>query len=562
MTTNITKAWWKESVIYQIYPRSFNDSNGDGVGDIPGIIEKLDYLKELGIDIIWLCPFYPSPNDDNGYDISDYYGVMQEFGTMEDVELLFKEAEKRGIKIIIDLVVNHSSDEHNWFVESRKSKDNPYRDYYIWHPPVNGGPPNDWVSFFTGSAWEFDEVTGEYYLHLFTKKQPDLNWENDQMRQEIYKMMRFWLDKGVAGFRMDVIPLISKEPGFPPFPKDFDGYFPQVYASGPRVHEFLKEMNREVLSKYDVMTVGEGIGVTPEEVNDYVGESSKELNMVFHFGHMFLDRKPDDMLAWRDWSLEEFKDVFETWEKALGNEGWGSIFLGNHDFPRIVSRFGNDKEYRLESAKMLGTLLFTLKGTPYIYQGDEIGMTNVAFPSMEDYNDVQTLNAYRAFLENGGTEVEFLKKAHPFSRDNARTPVQWDASEQAGFTNGQPWLKVNPNFKEINVETALRDKNSILHYYKKLVKLRKQHEVLVYGETEIIDKPNPEIYAYTRTLENRQMLVVLSFSDTETDFVLPGHLATYANSSKVIMCNYPVLPHAAQNTLTLRPYEARVYMLK
>lgn len=562
MTKRITKMWWKESVIYQIYPRSYNDSNGDGVGDIPGIIEKLDYLKDLGIDIIWLSPFYPSPNDDNGYDISDYYGVMKEFGNMADVELLLKEAEKREIKIIIDLVVNHSSDEHNWFVESRKSKDNPYRDYYIWHPPVNGVPPNDWVSFFNGSAWELDENTGEYYLHLFTKKQPDLNWENDKLRKEIYEMMHFWLKKGVSGFRMDVIPLISKEPGFPSFPENFDGYFPKIYASGPRVHEFLKEMYREVLSKYEVMTVGEGIGVTPDEANDYVGRDSKELNMVFHFGHMFLDRQPDDMLAWRDWSLVEFKDVFETWEKALGDEGWGSIFLGNHDFPRIVSRFGDDKVYRKESAKLLATLLFTLKGTPYIYQGDEIGMTNVAFPSMADYNDVQTQNAYKEYLASGGTEEGFLERAHLFSRDNVRTPMHWDNTDQAGFTTGKPWLKVNPNFKSINVQEALADKDSIFYYYQKLIKLRKRHEVLVYGETEIIDKPNPKVYAYTRKMSSKEMLVVLNFSKEETSFTLPEIISANANAEKVIISNYPQLPHTGKNGMILRPYEGRVYMLR
>ena len=561
MAEPIKKKWWKESVIYQIYPRSFNDSNEDGIGDLPGIIEKLDYLQHLGIDVIWLCPFYSSPNDDNGYDISDYYGVLDQFGTIEDVEKLLEEAKKRGIKIIIDLVVNHSSDEHRWFVESRKSKDNPYRDYYIWHPPVDGKAPNNWVSFFSGSAWQLDEATGEYYLHLFTKKQPDLNWENDNLRKEIYDMMHFWLQKGVAGFRMDVIPLISKKPGLPSFPAGFDGNFPEFYASGPRVHEFLKEMNREVLSKYDIMTVGEGIGVKPEEVNDYVGQSRNELNMVFHFGHMFLDRQTDDMLEWKQWSLVEFKEVFEKWEKAIGNEGWGSLFLGNHDFPRIVSRFGDDEAYRIESAKLIGTLLFTLKGTPYIYQGDEIGMTNVAYESMYDYNDVQTLNAFKEFLANGGTAEAFLPKAHLSSRDNARTPVQWDNSNQAGFTTGTPWLKVNPNYKEINVVQAVEDENSIFNYYRKLIQLRKRHEVLVYGDTEIIDKPNTKIYAYTRTLEDKQVLVVLNFSAENTEFQLPQNLAAKVEADKVMLSNYPVVPHTGKENLSLKPYEGRVYLL-
>ncbi|UZR95628.1 glycoside hydrolase family 13 protein [Chondrinema litorale] len=561
MATSVNKQWWKESVIYQIYPRSFNDSNGDGVGDLPGIIEKLDYLQHLGIDVIWLCPFYSSPNDDNGYDISDYYGVLNEFGTIEDVEKLLEEAQKRNIKIIIDLVVNHSSDEHQWFVESRKSKDNPYRDYYIWHPPVDGKAPNNWVSFFSGSAWQLDEATGEYYLHLFTKKQPDLNWENDNLRKEIYDMMHFWLQKGVAGFRMDVIPLISKKPNLPSFPAGFDGNFPEFYASGPRVHEFLKEMNREVLSKYDIMTVGEGIGVKQEEVNAYVGQSSNELNMVFHFGHMFLDRQTDDMLEWKQWSLVEFKEVFEKWEKALGNEGWGSLFLGNHDFPRIVSRFGNDEAYRVESAKLIGTLLFTLKGTPYIYQGDEIGMTNVAYESMDDYNDVQTLNAFKEFLANGGSAEVFLPKAHLSSRDNARTPVQWDNSNQAGFTTGTPWLKVNPNYKEINVAQAVEDENSIFNYYRKLIQLRKRHEVLVYGDTDIIDKPNTKIYAYTRTLEDKQVFVVLNFSAENTEFQLPQNLAVKVEADKVMLSNYPVVPHTGKENLSLKPYEGRVYLL-
>ncbi|MEM1135083.1 MAG: alpha-glucosidase [Bacteroidota bacterium] len=561
MTNQLNQKWWKESVIYQIYPRSFKDSNGDGIGDLPGVIEKLDYLKYLGINVIWLSPFYPSPNDDNGYDISDYYGVMEEFGTLADFDKLLEAAKKRDIHIIIDLVVNHSSDEHNWFIESRKSKDNPYRNYYIWHPPVNSQPPNDWVSFFNGSAWELDEATGEYYLHLFTKKQPDLNWENDKLRQEIYDMMGFWLKKGVSGFRMDVIPLISKKSDFPAFPKDFDGNFPEFYASGPRVHEFLKEMNEKVLSKHDIMTVGEGIGVTPCQVNDYVGESSKELNMIFHFGHMFIDRQKDDMLAWRNWSLEEFKEVFEKWEKALGNEGWGSIFLGNHDFPRIVSRFGNDAEYREESAKMLATLLFTLKGTPYIYQGDEIGMTNVAYESMEDYNDVQTINAYKAHLAKGGKAEEFLKKTHQFSRDNARTPVQWDATMQAGFTSGTPWLKVNPNYKTINVSEAVEDKRSIFHYYRKLIELRKRYKLLVYGETAIIDKANPNVYAYTRTLEDKEALVVLNFSTEKIDFQLPEDQTEKITARKVIISNYPIMPHVGREGLQLRPYEARVYLL-
>jgi len=553
------QSWWKEATIYQIYPRSFNDSNGDGIGDLRGIIEKLDYLKELGVDVLWLSPFYSSPNDDNGYDISDYYGIMEEFGTMADFEEMMAEAKKRGLKIIIDLVVNHSSDEHAWFKESRKSKDNPYRDYYIWKPPVNGGPPNDWVSFFSGSAWEYDEATGEYYLHYFTRKQPDLNWENPKMRHEIYQMMHFWLKKGVSGFRMDVIPLISKDPDFKPFPDGFDGNFPVYYASGPRVHEFLQEMHREVLSKADIMTVGEGIGVLPEEVNDYVGSDRNELNMIFHFGHMFLDRKPEDFLAKRPWKLTEFKQIFRTWEEALGEKGWGSIFLGNHDFPRMVSRFGNDShEYREIAAKMLATLLFTLKGSTYVYQGDEIGMTNVAFPSIEEYNDVQTLNAYKAAKAAGQDMEAYMQIVHEFSRDNARTPVQWSGAANAGFTEGTPWLDVNPNFSDINVADAVENPDSIWHYYRQLIRLRKTHkEAWVYGDMQYLDFENEQVFAYLRTAEKVQHLIALNFTAATVAFALPEGLNVAA--ARWVIGNYP--EQAATATLQLRPYEARVYKM-
>ncbi len=557
VSNEIKKTWWKESVIYQVYPRSFQDSNGDGVGDLRGLINRLDYLKELGIDIIWLSPMYKSPNDDNGYDISDYYNIMDEFGTMADFDELMAELKKRELKIILDLVVNHSSDEHAWFKEARKSKDNPYRDYYIWKPGKNGGPPNDWVSFFSGSAWEYDEHTDEYYLHLFTRKQPDLNWENPKLRQEVYKMMRFWLDKGVSGFRMDVIPLISKNTDFPDFPADYDGNYPVEYASGPRIHEYLQEMHREVLAHYDCMTVGEGIGVLKEEALDYVGEDRNEISMIFHFDHMFMDRAPDDFYGPAAWTLADFKKVFLEWGNALGNKGWDSLYLGNHDFPRMVSRFGNDAEYRVKSAKLLGTLLFTLKGTPYIYQGDEIGMTNTPFNSIDEYNDVSAHNYYRELVANGGDTEAFVKALGTYSRDHARTPVQWSANANAGFTEGKPWLKINPNFEQVNVEAAKADADSIWHYYKKLITLRKSNLALVYGTVTDVDPEAKTVFAYTRTYDEQVYLVVLNMDAKAIDYKLPGGIEV---SKTLLLSNY-AQHNDAPGYLSLQPYEARVYKL-
>ncbi len=556
-TATIKKTWWKESVIYQIYPRSFNDSNGDGIGDLQGIIEKLDYLKDLGVDVIWLSPVYKSPNDDNGYDISDYQDIMDEFGTMADFDALLAGMKERNIKLIMDLVVNHSSDEHNWFQEARKSKDNPYRDYYIWKSPKDGKEPNNWKSFFSGPAWEYDEATGEYYLHLFSKKQPDLNWENPALRQEVYKMMRFWLDKGVSGFRMDVIPFISKDPEY----KDFDyasltGGLSEAYANGPRLHEFLQEMNREVMSQYDVFSVGEAPGVTPEIVNLYVGEDRKELDMIFHFQHLKIDRDKNNIWKAIDYPLSQFKDIFEKWDNALGYSGWGTIYLGNHDTPRIVSHFGDDDQYRNESAKMLATLMFTLRGTVDIYQGDEFGMTNVAYQSIDDYDDIQTKNAYREkVIEGGEDEVAFIKALNQFSRDNARTPVQWNGTDQAGFTTGTPWLKVNPNYAEINAEASIQNPNSILNYYKKMIQLRKDNPMLVYGECEILDKENDHVYAYIRSDEQSKMLVVLSFSESNIAFTLPE-----SYNKEIVISNYDEIPDE-EATLNLRPFEARVYKI-
>ena len=553
------KIWWKESVVYQIYPRSFNDSNGDGIGDLRGIIEKLDYLKSLGVDVLWLCPIYKSPNDDNGYDISDYVNIMDEFGTMADFDELLEGVHQRGMKLIMDLVVNHCSDEHEWFEKAKADPSGPYRDYFYWKKPApDGGPPNNWKSFFGGSAWEYHEPSGEYFLHLFTKKQPDLNWENPKLREEVYQLMRFWLDKGIDGFRMDVIPLISKRLDFPDADNlDFGKVIAEMYANGPRVHEFLQEMHREVLSKYDVMTVGEAVGVSPEQSLLYVGKDRNELNMIFHFGHMFIDNGPGGKFDRVEWSFEQFKGIFNTWDQAMGNQGWGSIFLGNHDFPRIVSRFASDKEeFRVKAGKMLATLLLSLRGTAYLYQGDEIGMTNVAFDSIDDYRDIETMNGYKEAKEKGQDLEEFVKIVHHQGRDNARTPIQWDESADAGFTTGEPWIKVNPNYPEINVARAEADADSILHYYRAMLAVRKEYKTLVYGEYTPIDGNHDKVFAYLREDEAGKYLVVLNFSEESTPFQLPE---SALGANKQIIGNYPEKDSIDAATLQLRPFEARVY---
>ncbi|PTX61329.1 oligo-1,6-glucosidase [Melghirimyces profundicolus] len=556
------KAWWKESVVYQIYPRSFNDSNGDGVGDIKGITEKMDYLKELGVDVIWLSPVYKSPNDDNGYDISDYQAIMDEFGTMDDWDEMLKEIHDRGMKLIMDLVVNHSSDEHKWFIESRKSKDNPYRDYYIWRPGKNGQEPNNWTSFFSGSAWQYDEATNEYYLHLFSKKQPDLNWENPKLRKEVYDMITWWLDRGVDGLRMDVINLISKADGLPSVPGgkryDWGGEF---FMNGPRVHEYLQEMNREVLSKYDIMTVGECPGASTEDAAKYANLEGTELNMIFTFEHMDLDSGPGGKWDLKPWKLNDLKEVMTKWQKDLEGKGWNSLYLNNHDQPRMVSRFGNDKEYRVESAKMLGTFLHMMQGTPYIYQGEELGMTNVRFESLEDYNDIEIHNMYREKVIEGGQDHNKVMEAiYIKGRDNARTPMQWDDSENAGFTTGSPWLKVNPNYKEINAKNELDNPQSIFHYYQKLIQLRKANDIIVYGTYDLILEEHEQIYAYTRTLDDQTLLVVCNFTVEDADFELPAHI--HFKSNQLLIRNYDVQNSEDISSMVLKPYEARVYLLK
>src|SRR5690625_430786 len=561
----MTKQWWKESVVYQIYPRSFNDHNGDGIGDINGITEKLDYLKELGIDVIWLSPVYDSPNDDNGYDIRNYKQIMAEFGTMEDWERMLHEIHKRDMKLIMDLVVNHTSDEHHWNVESRKSKDSPYRDYYIWRPGKDGAERNNWEATFSGPAWKYDEATGEYYLHLFSEKQPDLNWENPKLREDVYDMMKWWLDKGIDGFRMDVINFISKDQRFP----DGEVVAGKKYASGhpyfmngPRVHEFLQEMHKEVLSKYDIMTVGEMPGVTPEEGLLYTGAERNELNMVFHFEHMDIDSEPGDKWDVQPWSLVELKEILSKWQVELEDDGWNSLYWNNHDQPRVVSRFGDDGKYRDISAKMLATTLHMMKGTPYIYQGEEIGMTNVKFDSIDDYRDIETLNTYREKIAEGDVDVdELMQSIYIKSRDNARTPMQRDDSENGGFTSGTPWIKLNDNYKDINVQAAMEDKYSIFYYYQKLIRLRKEHPIIVYGSYELLASDSEEIFVYTRELDGEQLLIVSNFTNNRVIFDVPSDLNDRRNV-RLLIENYETEINHLEEELLLEPYETRVYYIQ
>jgi oligo-1,6-glucosidase len=560
------KTWWKEAVVYQIYPRSFKDSDGDGIGDLRGIIQKLDYLKELGVDVVWLSPVYQSPNDDNGYDISDYQAIMTEFGTMADFDEMLDGMHRRGIKLIMDLVVNHTSDEHRWFQEARKSKENPYRDYYIWRPPHDGREPNNWRSFFSGSAWQYDEPTGEYYLHLFSRKQPDLNWENPQVRAELFKMMRWWLDKGVDGFRMDVINMISKvydaHGNLPDGPVTGRGRFQwggDYFMNGPRFLEFMTEMNREVLDHYDVMTVGETPGVTTAEGIAFTNEQTGVMSMLFQFEHMDIDAEPGLTRSTnKPWQLTDLKEIMSRWQTELDGRGWNSIYLTNHDQPRPVSRFGDDDRYRAESAKMLATFVHLQQGTPYIYQGEEIGMTNVAYDSIEDYNDIESVNMYWEMVNEFGRDPqEVLALIQAKGRDNARTPVQWDDSPNAGFTSGTPWLKVNPNYPAINVALALADPDSIFYYYQRLIQLRKQHPIMVYGRYDLILPDHQQIYAFTRSLDDQRLLVLLNFSREPILFERPAEVAP--REPTLLIANYPVAADESLDRISLRPYEARVY---
>ena len=540
------RKWWHSSVVYQIYPRSFNDSNGDGIGDINGIIEKLDYLKELGIDVIWLSPVYKSPNDDNGYDISDYCDIMDEFGTMEDMDRLLNEANNRGIKIVMDLVVNHTSDEHKWFIEARKSKDNEYRDYYIWRDPVDGKEPNDLGSTFSGSAWQYDEETNQYYLHLFSKKQPDLNWENEKVRKEVYKMMNFWIDKGIGGFRMDVIDLIGKVPD------------EKITGNGPKLHEYLQEMNKEALAGNDLLTVGETWGATPEVAKLYSNPERNELSMVFQFEHIGLDQiEGKEKWDVKPLELLDLKNVLSKWQTELEGEGWNSLFWNNHDLPRIVSRWGNDKEYRVESAKMLATLLHGMKGTPYIYQGEELGMTNIRLESIDEYNDIESLNMYKDRISKGYSNEEIMNSIYIKGRDNARTPIQWDDSVNAGFTTGKPWLAINPNYKEINAKKSLEDKNSIFYHYKKLIEIRKNNDTIIYGDYKLLCPEDKNIFAYTRELNGDKILVVCNFYEDTANFRFDEDF----NFAQVLLSNYDDSSTLIEK-LNLRPYEAIMYRVK
>lgn len=549
------QAWWKSSVIYQIYPRSFADSNGDGIGDLNGITEHLDYLKELGVDVIWLSPVYQSPNDDNGYDISDYQAIMKEFGTMEDFDRMLSEMHKRGLKLVMDLVVNHSSDEHHWFMESRKSKENPYRDYYIWKDPKDGKEPNNWGSCFSGSAWEFDPETQMYYLHLFSKKQPDLNWENPAVRKEVFDMMTWWCEKGVDGFRMDVISMISKDQSYADGVAH-DGLYgdssPYV-CNGPRVHEFLQEMNREVLSRYDLITVGETPGVTTEEAKKYANMDGSELNMVFQFEHM--DTVHGEYGKWTTERVQmpKVRAIMNKWQKELEGVAWNSLYWDNHDQPRAVSRFGNDAPmYREVSAKMIATCLHMMKGTPYIYQGEEIGMTNAYFKTIDDYEDIEIKNAYKELVQGGFMEEEeFLDCLKLVSRDNARTPMQWDDSENAGFTTGTPWLKVNENYHMINAKAALADHDSVFYYYQKLIQLRKTYEVIIDGVFVPLLENDENIYAYERQLGEQKLVVACNFSSQEVPCDLFESL-----SGEELISNY-----RSHKSGVLKPYEARVLLV-
>ena len=554
------KKWWKESVVYQIYPKSFKDSNGDGVGDIRGIIQKLDYLKELGVNVLWISPMLESPQDDNGYDISDYRRIYEEYGTMEDYEELLCEAHKRSIRILMDLVVNHTSDEHNWFIESRKSKDNPYRDYYIWKDPVNGKEPNNWGGAFGGSAWEYDPQTQMYYLHLFSKKQPDLNWENEKVRQEVYDMMKFWCEKGIDGFRMDVISMISKDQRFPDgeMNNGLYGDFGPYCVHGPRIHEFLQEMNQKVLSKYDIMTVGETAGVTIEEAQKYAGDDRNELNMVFQFEHV--ESGCGDYGKWttQKYDFKEFKNIMIKWQEKLQGKAWNSLFLGNHDQPRSVSRFGNDNPvYRETSAKMLATCIHMMQGTPYVYQGEELGMTNVYFDKLEDYRDIESINYFEEFTESGLMTPEHMMKCLMLrSRDNARTPMQWDDSKQTGFTEGEPWIKVNPNYKKINAAQQLEDPDSVFHYYQKLIRLRKEKDIIVYGEFEPLYREDEQIFAYTRKQDQEKLLTVCNFSDKNAEVEVPEEF----KGAECLITNLG--RKEFERKIVLNPYEAFVLYYK
>lgn len=551
------KIWWKEAVAYQVYPRSFYDSNNDGVGDLRGIIEKLDYIKELGIDIIWVSPFYKSPNDDNGYDISDYQDIMKEFGNMKDFDDLLEEVHKKGMKLIIDLVINHTSDEHPWFIESRSSKDNPKRDWYIWRDGKEDKEPNNWESIFGGSAWVKDEKTNQYYLHLFTKKQPDLNWKNKDMRSAIYEMMNWWLDKGIDGFRVDAISHINKEEGLLDMPnpnnlKYVSSFDKHMNVDG--IHEYLKDIKDNTYGKYDVMTVGEANGVTPEDAHLWVSEDKGKFNMVFQFEHLDLWNNNMD----KSLDLVKFKKVLSKWQNNLHNIGWNALFIENHDIPRIVSMLGNDEKYWYESSTCLGLMYFMQEGTPFIYQGQEIGMTNVEFENIEDYDDVKTKNNYYLGLESGESHENLIKRAWRLSRDNSRTPMQWDDSNFGGFSKSKPWININPNYKTINVKNQISDEHSILNFYKTMIKIRKSNEALIYGEYELILEDNKNIYAYKRVLGSDEFIIITNMSNEK---VMYNYKDIKLNYENLVIANLKVKNHEITNSIELKPWECRMYKI-
>ncbi len=561
------KKWWKEAVGYQVYPRSFKDSNGDGIGDLQGLISKLDYLKELGIDIIWICPMYKSPNDDNGYDISDYKDILEEFGTMEDFDLLLKEIHNRGMKLIIDLVINHTSDEHEWFVESSSSKDNPKRDWYIWRDgkveEKTGveNEPNNWESIFLGSVWDKTEETDQHYLHLFSKKQPDLNWENKEVRKAIYDMINWWLDKGIDGFRVDAISHIKKENGLNDMPNHHDEKYVSSFAKHMNqdgIHEYLKELKKETFDKYDIVTVGEANGVTSddvEDINEWVGKEDGKFNMIFQFEHLNL---------WNTDSSEKFdvvsyKKILSNWQETVNKIGWNALYIENHDIPRSISTLGNDSEYRIPCAKSFGAMYFLQKGTPFIYQGQEIGMTNVSYETMEDYRDVRTFNEYKEFSEDQKNDSKIIEKLKNASRDNARTPMQWDDSQNAGFTTGTPWLKLNENHSRVNVKNDLEDEDSILNFYKKMIKLRKHSKEILYGDYKCILESDENIYSYTRVLNGKGYIVICNLTEDVCEFKEQNYTLEYEN---LVLNNYGVEDHKKMYKFLLKPYECRVYKLK
>lgn len=558
------QAWWQKAVVYQIYPKSFQDTTGNGVGDIQGIIKRLDYLKELGVDVLWLTPIYASPQKDNGYDISDYYSIHHEYGKMEDFDQLLDEAHQKGIKIIMDIVVNHTSTEHEWFKQAASSKDNPYRDFYIWKDgKEDDSEPTNWQSKFGGNAWQYDEKTGQYYLHLFDVTQADLNWENEKLRNEVYKMMQFWFEKGVDGFRLDVINLISKDQDFP----DDDGSVApgdgrKFYTDGPRVHEFIHEMNQEVFSKYDSMTVGEMSSTTLEHCIKYTKPERNELSMTFNFHHLKVDYPNGEKWEIGEMDFHALKQILSKWQVGMNEGGgWNALFWCNHDQPRIVSRYGNDGEYHKESAKMLATTIHMMQGTPYIYQGEEFGMTDPKFTSIDQYRDVESLNMYNILKASGKPEEEILEVLRRKSRDNSRTPVQWNGEKNAGFTEGTPWIETAKNYKELNAENAIKDKDSVFYHYQKLISLRKEYDIVTNGDYELLAPDDDKIFAYLRSTDKEKLFVINNFYEEEAVFTVPKHIDTTGLSSRILLSNYPDSASYGES-IKLRPYESIVYYMK